>query len=154
MKTFSLTKDSFCVIGKEGSSREGKGFVQRLWQETNTHFEQISPLAKRDEQGELLGFWGAMSDFSRCFHPWEQDFSQGLYLAGVECIEDALPPEGWQKWTIPGYEYLCTPMETDSSFSDTLAHLQKEHIALVGAVHEFTCPKTGRCYLCFPIRKL
>lgn len=35
-----------------------------------------------------------MSDFSRSFHPWE-DFSKGLYLAGVECSDDAEAPDGW-----------------------------------------------------------
>lgn len=27
------------VIGREGSTEEGEGFVQRLWTEANAHFE-------------------------------------------------------------------------------------------------------------------
>ena len=47
-----------------------------------------------------------MSDIYRSFKPWEDDFSKGLYLAGVECFDDAKAPDGWTKWTIPGYEYI------------------------------------------------
>lgn len=47
-----------------------------------------------------------MSDFSRSFHPWENHFTKGLYLAGVECAPDAEPPAGWSKWVMPGFEYL------------------------------------------------
>ena len=28
----------------------------------------------------------------------------GLYLAGVECIDNAEAPDGWIKWTIPSYD--------------------------------------------------
>lgn len=45
-------------------------------------------MAKIDSDGNLVGIWGAMSDFTHSFRPWE-DFSKGLYLAGVECTEDA-----------------------------------------------------------------
>lgn len=47
-------------------------------------------------------YGGAMSYFSRSFNPW-YDFSEGLYLAGVECENDAKAPNGWAKWTIPSY---------------------------------------------------
>ncbi len=39
--------------------------------------------------GGMAGIWGAMSDFSRTFRPWEEGFSKGLYLAGVECEDEA-----------------------------------------------------------------
>ena len=50
----------------------------------NTVMEQ-----KKDENGDLAGIWGAMSDFSLSFRPWEEGFSKGLYLAGVECEDEA-----------------------------------------------------------------
>ena len=31
-------KDYFTVIGKEGSTRDGEGFIPKLWAESNTHF--------------------------------------------------------------------------------------------------------------------
>ena len=103
MNIKTLKKESFTVIGKEGSTADGPGFIERLWQEAHAHFEEIAHLAKKDMDGNLAGIWGAMSDYSRSFMPWEH-FSKGLYLAGVECRDDAVAPEGWVKWVIRGYE--------------------------------------------------
>ena len=71
---------------KEGSTADGDGFIQKLWESANSHFNEIEHLAKRNENSELCGVWGAMSDFSHSYHPWENQFSEGLYLAGVECL--------------------------------------------------------------------
>ena len=154
MKTEKVTKESFAVIGKEGSTTDGIGFIQTLWEEANTGFEEIQHLAKRNEQGELAGIWGAMSDFSRSFLPWEEDFTKGLYLAGAECRDDVQPPEGWVKWTIPGYTYLVVKCEKENAFSEMVQYLKENNIPLVGAVHDFTCPSTGENFMYFPIMKL
>lgn len=82
VRMFRVKKEAFAVIGKEGSTAEGEGFIQKLWQEANSHFEEVAPLAKRGPGGKLVGIWGAMTDFSRSFRPWEDGFCQGLYLAG------------------------------------------------------------------------
>ena len=37
--------------------------------------------------------------------------TQGDYLAGVECRDDAEAPSGWIKWIIPGYEYIYVECE-------------------------------------------
>lgn len=147
-------KESFSVIGKEGSTTDGKGFVQRLWQEANAHFSEVQGLAKKDEKGMFAGFWGAMSDMSRSFQPWEKNFSMGLYLAGVECIDNAEAPEGWVKWTIPGYEYIYVEVTGSDTFQNVIQHLVQSNTPLVGAVHDFTCPETGKSYMFFPIRRL
>lgn len=83
MKVKRCEKESFVIIGKEGSTLDGADFIQKLWEDANSHFGEVQHLAKKDENGDIVGIWGAMSDFSRSFRPWE-DFSQGLYLAGVE----------------------------------------------------------------------
>ena len=154
MKIERCTKAAFAVIGKEGSTSEGQGFIQRLWAEANAHFSEVQPLAKKDENGHLVGIWGAMSDFSRTFQPWEENFSLGLYLAGVECIDDAEAPEGWTKWTIPGYEYIRAEVESENTFSEVLDYLRANHLPVAGAVHDFTCPATGRNFMFFPIGKI
>lgn len=154
MEVNTCVKDSFSVIGKEGSTLDGEGFIQGLWQNADSHFNEIVHLAKKDEAGTILGIWGAMSDLSRSFRPWEDGFSKGLYLAGVEVVDDALPPEGWTKWTIPSYEYLYVINGTPSIFQDTIRYIDAQGISLVGAVHEFTCPETKTPYLFFPIRRL
>lgn len=55
---FQLKKGAFSVLGKEGSTQQGPGFIQALWEDANGHFDQIAHLAKRDGQGNLLGVWG------------------------------------------------------------------------------------------------
>ena len=154
MKIEKIVKKSFTVIGKEGSTLEGPGFIQRLWADANAHFAEVQPLAKMDGNGNLAGIWGAMSDLSRSFRPWEDGFSRGLYLAGVECADDAEAPDGWTKWIIPGYEYLRVECEGENTFSEMLDYLRQNQIPLAGAVHDFTCPVSGKNYMLFPISKI
>ena len=154
MKIEKCTKDAFVVIGKEGSTLDGQGFIQKLWTDANSHFSEVQPLAKKDENGNLVGIWGAMSDCSHSYKPWEENFSKGLYLAGVECVDDAEAPEGWTKWKIPGYEYLYAEVESESTFSIVLDYMNTNNIVLAGAVHDFTCPLDGKNYMFFPIRTI
>lgn len=148
-----VIKKAFVVIGKEGSTLDGEGFIQKLWDDANGHFDEVAHLAKRDENGNLVGIWGAMSDLSHSFQPWEDGFSKGLYLAGVECVDNAEAPDGWTKWMIPGYEYLVVENH-DGAFGDTIKQMNEEGIALVGAVHDYTDPATGKGYLYFPIKEV
>ena len=154
MKIERCIKESFIVIGKEGSTLDGNNFIQNLWTDANSHFEQVQHLAKKDSDGNLVGIWGAMSDFSHSFKPWEDNFSKGLYLAGVECIDNAEAPKGWTKWIIPGYEYIYVECEGGNTFLDVINYMRKNSLTLVGAVHDFTCPKTGKNYMFFPIRTI
>lgn len=149
----NIIKKAFVVIGKEGSTLDGEGFIQKLWDDANGHFDEVAHLAKRDENGNLVGIWGAMSDLSHSFQPWEDGFSKGLYLAGVECVDNAEAPDGWTRWMIPGYEYLVVENH-DGAFGDTIRQMNEEGIALVGAVHDYTDPATGKGYLYFPIREV
>lgn len=153
MKTERIAKGSFVVIGKEGSTLEGDGFIRRLWDAANSNFDQVSHLAKRDESGNLVGVWGAMSDFARTFMPWD-DFSNGLYLAGVECIDGAEAPEGWTRWVVPACEYLRIENDGRASFAEMLECLNGNGFSLAGAVHDFSDPQTGKQYCMFPIRRL
>ena len=100
------TLPAFSVIGKEGSTKDNPSIVLELWEEANGHFMEIADLAKKDEMGRLSHVWGLMSDLSRRLLPWEEQFSLGLYLAGVEVDKDAVPPVGWVKWDIPERTYL------------------------------------------------
>ena len=153
MEIQKCTKMSFSVIGKEGSTNEGDGFIQKLWDDANSNFNEVAKLAKKDDKGNILGIWGAMSDLSHSFSPWEDNFTKGLYLAGVEVIEDAEVPQGWVKWIIPSYEYIYVKKEPDT-FANVIEYLNENNIQLVGAVHDFNCPETGLGYMFFPIRKI
>jgi len=148
------TKESFSVIGKEGSTNSGSGFVKELWDEANSHFDEIDSLAKKDNDGNLLGIWGLMSDFSHAFNPWEDNFTKGLYLAGIEVTEEAQPPQGWIKWTVPSYEYIYVKIENQDTFVTVIKYLNDNNMQLVGAVHDYNCPQDGQGYMFFPIRRL
>lgn len=148
-----VKKDGFVVIGKEGSTSDGEGFIQKLWDDANGHFNEVAHLAKRDANGAIVGIWGAMSDISRSFKPWEDGFGKGLYLAGVECVDHAEAPDGWTKWTIPGYEYIVVKNHS-GAFEETLGQMKEEGVPLVGAVHDYTDPATGKSYLYFPMREV
>lgn len=153
MKISKCIKESFIVIGKEGSTRDGEGFIQKLWENANNHFKEVEPLAKKDDKGNIVGVWGAMSDLTRSFRPWE-DGTKGLYLAGVECNDQAEAPDGWTKWVIPGYEFIYIENENSDTFQEAIKYLKESNIPLVGAVHDFICPVTGKNYIYLPIRKL
>ena len=148
-----VKKDAFSVIGKQGSTADGEGFITALWQEANEHFAEVMPLAKKDPDGSFAGFWGLMSDEGMNFLPWEDNFSRGLYLAGVETGDGAAAPEGWTKWTAPASEYVVAPAGPEA-FSETLKALEENHLTLAGAVYDFTDPKTGENTQYFPIRRL
>ena len=151
------TRESFCVIGKQGATLDGDGFIERLWEDANSHFDEVASLAKVDGEGHPVGFWGAMSDLSKSFNPWEDGFTKGLYLAGVEVEEDAVPPAGWTKWVIPAYEYLYVKVASGAqdTFPTMIAHLAQNGYTLAGAVHDFISPKeNGQPYMFFPIRRL
>ena len=151
MKIEKRMKPSFSIIGKEGSTANGPDFIQKLWADANAHFSEVQSLAKKDKNNNLMGIWGAMSDFSHSYKPWADNFSKGLYLAGVECVDDAQAPEGWTKWTVPGYEYLCAEIEGTNTFSDVLEYMNRNGFTLAGAVHDFTRPSSGKNYMFFPI---
>jgi len=149
-------KETFSVIGKEGSTKDGEGFIQKLWENANNHFKEIESIVKKDGKGNPVGFWGAMSDFSRKFNPWD-NFKNGLYLAGAEVNDDAEAPIGWTKWIIPSYEFLFIKVENDipETFSYGINYLKENNIELAGAVHDFICPnEDGQQYVFFPIKKL
>ena len=57
MKINKCVKESFVVIGKEGSTSDGEVFVQKLWDNANLHFEEVKHLAKKDENGNMVGIW-------------------------------------------------------------------------------------------------
>ena len=149
-----IIKPAFTVIGMEGSTEDGPGFIPALREKANSRFGEVAPLAKTREDGSLCGIWGAMTDMSRSFRPWEDGFTRGLYLAGVEVRDDATPPEGWTRWDIPGFEYIRVEHNAPDTFPRTLEAIAAEGITLAGAVHDFTDPATGKSYMLFPIRKL
>ena len=143
------------IIGKEGLCTKEKNIVQDLWQQANANFHEIADLGMKNADGSFVGFWGAMSDETMSFMPWTDDFSRGLYLAGIEVYEDTAAPAGWVKWIIPARKYLVTEVDADSyqaTFKDVINRLIPElGMKLAGAVCDFTEPLTGQNKLFFPV---
>ena len=133
---------------------EDPAIVPKLWEAANSRFAEVAGLAKTNPDGSLAGVWGVMTDISRSFMPWEDGFSRGLYLAGVECRADTAAPEGWTRWDVPGFEYVRVIVDASDVFQRTLAALAEKGLTLAGAVHDFTDPATGRMFMCFPVRRL
>lgn len=44
--------------------------------------------------------------------------------------------------------------EGPDTFRTTLGYLQNEGLLLAGAVHDYTCPETGKHDMFFPVRQL
>lgn len=144
---------SFSVIGKLGSTDDGKGFIKNLWKDADMYFIQVREFAKKDDNGYLKGMWGLMSDFSMSFKPWEDNFTKGYYLAGVECIDESFDvPAGWTRWDVPSQTYLKVN-NNDASFNEVIAYLKDSDIELVGAVFDFTDPNTHNNYMLYPIER-
>ena len=101
-------------------------------------------LAKKDVNGNIVGMWEVMSDLTHSFKPWDDNFRKGLYLAGVECTENAQAPADWTKWTVPGYEYIYVECENLDTFPEVIKYMNDNDIPLVGAVHDFTCLQTEK----------
>ena len=80
LKTF--VKESFMVIGRLGSTKDGDGFVQKLWQNAEENFTEVEHLVKRNSEGNVKGFWG------QC------QILRGLSTHGKMIFRRAVPCEG------------------------------------------------------------
>ena len=62
------------------------------------------------------------------------------------------------KFIKPEYTYgksridFYVETENENTFSNVLNYMSENNLTLVGAVHDFTCPETGKNYMFFPIR--
>ena len=157
MEIVSCELPAVSVIGIEGEAQPGYNPASALWENANARFGEVEKLALREESGAPVGVWGAMSDLSRQFLPWTDGFSRGLYLAGVQVPPEALPPEGWTKWTLPAFACLRVKAEGDyaAAFQAGLDELERRGLALAGAVQECQRPaQGGQLYLFFPFKQL
>ena len=144
------------IIGKEGLCTKEKNVVQDLWHQVNSNFFDIADIGMKNTDGSYVGIWGAMSDETMSFMPWTDDFSRGLYLAGIEVYEDTPVPEGWVKWVMPARKYLVTEIHMEN-YGEIFGYVIKSLIPelgmkLAGAVCDFTEPASGQNKLFFPVK--
>lgn len=151
-----LRLHQFAVLGKLGSTKDGAGFIQKLWQNAENHFDEIKHLALKDPHDTYVGFWGLMSDFDMHFKPWK-DFKEGYYLAGVEVGLDVKAPEGWTKWIYPGFEYVVVLVDDEyqACMAAGLDYVKEHGLELAGAIVDFMDPKNGgQPYIYIPTKKI
>lgn len=153
-----IKKESFAVIGKESSTENNKNPAETAWKNANSNFSQVENLALKNKDGSLKGLWGLMSSFNRDFSPWEDNFSKGLYLAGIEVDMDAVAPEGWVKWIVKEQTYMAVEVEKQEDYSSTFFstvyfQIPFNRYSLSGAVFDYTDSKTNKNYLYFPVQK-
>ena len=155
MKNEMIDLPKIAIIGKEGLCTKEKNAVQDLWQQANSNFGDIADLGMKNADGSFVGFWGAMSDETMSFMPWTDDYSRGLYLAGIEVYEDTAVPAGWVKWVMPARKYIVTEVDPDryeETFQTVIDRLIPElGMKLAGAVCDFKEPATGQNKLFFPV---
>jgi hypothetical protein len=150
--------NAFSVIGKLGSTKGNKeGFIKELINETNSNFADIKNLAKEGFTGE----WGLMSSFKEDLSPWENNFSEGLYLYGVECdpsIKKEDIPVGWVKWDVPSRDYVRAKVDDLKNYlnifrSHVYFLLAYNGLTLSGAAFDFHDNKENADYIYFPVEK-
>ena len=136
------------IIGNEGLCTKEKNAVQDLWQQTGSNFSDIADPGIKNAVGSYVGFWGAMSDETMSFLSWTDDFSRGLYLAGLEVYEDTAVPDGWVKWVMPARKYLVTEVqpETNERISEYVIRslIPEPGMKMAGAVCDLLNRQPGR----------
>lgn len=146
------------VIGKEGRglAEEGASWVPLLWDQMNTHFEEVAVLLAGQEM-EDLHLWGLMSDGNHWLEPWQ---TEGRYLAGVQVPKDAEVPTGWSRWELPAMSYLTLMASAEKIEDATNLMLGEifplEKLELAGAIQEHYLPHfaEGEVELYFPFKKI
>ena len=109
-------KSSFSVIGKEGSTLDGQGFIQKLWEDANSHFGEVQSLAKKDDNGNLVGIWGAMSDCTHSFKPWEDNFSKGYTLQVLNVLMMRKRPRDGQNGQFQAMSIFVQRLKVEALF--------------------------------------
>lgn len=146
-------KESFSVIGKKGTSEDGRGYIADLWKKANHDIRDVLPLAKRNKNGNLIGCWGIRNDKSMKFKEWDKE---GFYLAGVEVENDAVAPYGWIKWTLPASNYVYIKVEgkTSEALAEAKKYIDEKGLEACGAYQEFMAPEeTGQLYIFIPVNE-
>ena len=100
---FRVKKEAFAVIGKEGSTAEGEGFIQKLWQEAQRPFRGDRPPG---EAGPGRGAGGHLGGPSTDFFPLPSGpgrtaFARACTWRGWSAPTRRRRAAGWTKWTIP-----------------------------------------------------
>ena len=145
---------SFTVIGLVGDDSAGPGYVGKLWQEINTKGKAIMHLAKKDDEGNVMGAWGLMNDETLSFLPPEEKTARTIYMAGIEAEDDARPPKGFTRWVVPESDYLYAPagLNKVETVKSILQYAEEHGWVPASCAFDFMPPQS-EMYLFLPVRK-
>lgn len=135
MNTRIIFKDEFAVIGKmgEGSVNNPHEWISPLWETANTHFSEITGIVRHNQNGDVIGIWGAMNDCNEKNRRWGE---RGKYMAACEADVAAEAPEGWSKWVIPAQTYLIEDCTMDT-YGEVFEKITNDpEMKIIGTVHE------------------
>ena len=148
--------EAFTVIGLVGDDSAGPGFIGKLWQDINTKGKSIMHLAKKDEDGQIMGAWGLMNDETLSFLPPGQKSAKTIYMAGIETEDNARPPKGFTKWVVPESDYLYAPAGQNKldTIKSILRYAGENEWVPASCAFDFMPPDSnGEKYLFLPVKK-
>lgn len=151
------TFEPFCVIGLVAEADKTNG----LWTKMNKLGEELMPLARRDDDGDIMGAWGLTTEDTLSFRLPKKDDPHLLYMAGLEVEDTAHPPKGFTKWIVPGSDYIYALVEKSKreTLNALLQYAEAKDIEIIGYPQEFMPPMAngtpsaqGTMYLFLPVK--
>lgn len=146
------TFEPFCVIGLVTETGNGSN---GLWTKMNQMGKQLMPLAKRDDDGDIMGAWGLTTEDDLSFRLSEKEEPRLLYMAGLEVKDTARAPKGFTKWVVPGSDYIYGVIENSrkETLNALLQYAEAKDIEITGYPQEFMPPNSnGTMYLFLPVK--
>ncbi len=154
MNIQTCTLEPFAVIGLV---RENNGLYDTntaLWQELNRRGQALQELAKRDEDGDIMGAWGLLNNQTHNFRLTTKPGTKIFYMAGLEVEDEAAAPAGFTKWIAPGGEYLYAPVEENklATLGQLLQYAQDHELEPNGYPFDFMPPEGEMPYIFLSVK--
>ena len=149
--------ESFSVIGLVGDNSAGPRYVDELWRAMNVQGKAVMHLAKKDDDGQIMGAWGLMNDETLSFLPPGKKTEKTVYLAGIEVDNAAKAPKGFTKWTVPASDYLYAQVGRNKLdvINAVLQYAGENGWEISGCPFDFMPPDSrGEMFMFFPVKKL
>lgn len=158
IKVQECTFEPFCVIGLVVEAGKANN---ALWTRMNKQGGELMPLARRDDDGDIMGAWGLTTEDTLSFRLPKKDDPHLLYMAGLEVEDTAHPPKGFTKWIVPGSDYIYALVEKSKqeTLNALLQYAEAKDIEIIGYPQEFMPPMAngtpsahGTMYLFLPVK--
>ncbi len=155
MNIKKCTLEPFVVIGLVKENNGMYDTNSALWEELNRKGQSIRHLAKKDDDGDIMGAWGLLSNDKTPFRPTANPLAKTLYMAGLEVEDNAKAPKGFVKWIVPGGDFLYAPVEEQkmSTLGQILLWAKENGLEPNGYPYDFMPPDGGMMYIFLPVKE-